>query len=63
MEVLERLPVDEPGERVRGLGHAGSQQSADLVEQPLLELRVDAPRDALGRLLRRESRSAKAVTS
>ncbi len=50
MQVLERLPVDEPRERERRLRHAARQQTAHLVQEALLELRSDAPRDALGRL-------------
>ena len=56
VEVLERLPIDQPAERVRGLGHArDASRPPDLVEQPAVELRVDAARDPLGGQLRRDA--------
>src|SRR5262245_49044359 len=55
--MLERLPVDQTAERMRGLGNTRRQQAADLVQQALFELRVDPARDTLRRLLRRDPES------
>src|SRR5438034_796974 len=48
VQVLEGLAVDEARERQRGFRDAAGEQTADLVEQPARELRLDAPRHALG---------------
>ena len=53
--MLQGLSIDETRERMGRLRHTGRQEATDLVEQPLLELRVDAPRDAKRRRFRRNA--------
>ena len=61
VQVLERLAIDETGERMCGSGNPDGQQRTDLVEQPVPELRVHPARHprrrGLGRNLQRERRS------
>ncbi len=56
--MFERLAVDQAGEWMRFGRHPGRKDAADLVEQPLFELRVHSPRHAVrgifGRDLQRE---------
>src|SRR3954467_9437842 len=54
VQMLQRLPVDEAGERQRGLGNAARQQRAHFIEQALRELLVHAAGDAFERLLGRD---------
>jgi hypothetical protein len=52
VQELEHLAVDETAERMRCLGQARGEQTTNLVDYPLLELRLDTPRDAPGRFFR-----------
>src|SRR5436190_13704934 len=52
MQVLERLPVDKAGERMRRLRNPGRENSPNLVEETLPKLRLDSYRDPFGRQLR-----------
>ena len=51
--------VHQPGEGVCVRGTPGRQQAANLIQKALLELCIDPPRDALGRLLRRYRQSVR----
>ena len=48
MEMLERLAVNKAGKGMRCFGNPRGEDAANLVEQPLTELRIDPRRHARG---------------